>query len=126
LHTIEVSRGQEDLFVTICFSTTDDLKKKSKSREGVLFRGHPLTSSSPLWEDGASSFALWEAALFPACGSRDESVKHALHLATTGQVPSPGPHGCCSMNDSLLLKNIPRMLAFRRQLELDIRSVLGE
>lgn len=125
LHTIEVSRGKQDLFVTICFATKDDLKKKRKTPQEISFRDQPLTSDAPLWDPSAAGpFTLWDSPLFPLCESREESVRHALALASANLVPPPGAHGRCSMDGALLIKQIPRMLAFRRQLDLEIGAIV--
>lgn len=119
----------QPLFVTIYFSTQDDLKKAHKVEDNVAMGGRKVVDIHPgggsLWEVGTSSFSLWEAKLFPCCETRGESVDYAIAMAkavaeSKRLVATKPLHGYASMAEALVFKDPEEMLRYRTGLETDI------
>lgn len=125
-HTIPISEDHKKRHVTIAFSSTDDLK--SESKDGLTYFGMPLLEVlhrlriHPEKEFSSNKRSLWNAKLFSAKPTMDESFLCALDLVKfvtgSGSECVVEAQDRFSMEDVLAVKDYEAVLHRRKQIRL--------
>ena len=133
VHTVIIreSRISPQMYVTVFFSTTDNIKAKSTSEtvEDLAFYGVKLGDISVSWNVGDNvkaivfpheqNLSLWNARLFPAKETMSKSFQCALKMQAalnSGNTVDLSGETLYSMVDLTQLKDVEGMLAYRQNL----------
>ena len=136
LHTIPVRFKSADddksemWYVTLVFSVDDDLKKRQKDVDDLIYLGKPLSKTysdqNDLFDEHSTSvpiFSLWFARLFPAMKCMETSLLASLEIATGNKsFERKNVPRWFSAHDAVQSKDVKGMLAYRDSLNNEIKS----
>ncbi|NXD84612.1 FPGT guanylyltransferase, partial [Halcyon senegalensis] len=131
LSSLSVKINNQVKYVSMVFSTEDDLKKSVKSLSDISslqFFGVSLPECLDLWGITVSDrlfsgsdrrWGLWTARIFPACPTSSESVRMSLKMLNSVQHVSAfklNGFQLLSVEEMLTYKDVEDMLKFRKQI----------
>ena len=133
LHTIPIKENKNGIitYVTVLFSTCDDIKRVSDEVLSLPYYGNKLLSVTSAWSTPTISFthnhkmSLWNARLFPACDTMSASFKRTQGMMDAlqgGAKVDLSEERLYSMADLTVLKSVQEMLRYRNKLYTKISA----
>ncbi|XP_076062026.1 fucose-1-phosphate guanylyltransferase-like [Oratosquilla oratoria] len=132
-HTVPVKHMGKDLFVTVAFDVTSDMKKETTAQDihSIIFGGYPLDIALKNLNEKSENvipngelISLWNLRVFPGSGSAEESFWRTYHMMCCIKFGYSSPEvpveinqtkdiPTFSMTDILIKKDLDRILLNR-------------